>query len=111
MHTLTDIELESLLAAVESDRSERKRAWSGDAPDKGCQAVCAFANDLPNCGKPGVLFVGVEDDGLPSQIPITDELLQTLAGIKSSGDAQARSEVHDGVDACELTGSGEQCTA
>lgn len=45
---LTDDELLALIMDLESDRAERKQAWRGDAPEKGRQAVCAFANDLPN---------------------------------------------------------------
>ncbi|MCC7182644.1 MAG: hypothetical protein IT509_03640, partial [Rhodocyclaceae bacterium] len=45
MTPLTDIELAALADDLESDRVERKRAWKGDAPEKGRQAVCAFAND------------------------------------------------------------------
>ena len=85
MQPLTDAELEGLLKEIESDRAERKEAWAGDAPDKARQAVCAFANDLPNHRKQGVLFVGVTDNGAPSGVPITDELLQTLADIRSDG--------------------------
>ncbi len=81
----TDSELESLLDDVESDLAERKESWKGDAPDKGRQAVCAFANDLPDHRRPGVLFVGVKDDGSPSGLGITDELLRTLADIKTDG--------------------------
>jgi ATP-dependent DNA helicase RecG len=80
-----DPELEALLNDLESDRAERKQSWSGDAADKACQAVCAFANDLPNHQKPGTLFVGVDDDGNPSGLPITDELLIALADTKTSG--------------------------
>ena len=85
MQPLTDTELEGLLRDIESDRTERKQAWAGDAPDKARQAVCAFANDLPNHQKPGVLFIGAKDDGSPSGTSITDKLLQTLADIRSDG--------------------------
>jgi ATP-dependent DNA helicase RecG len=85
MTQLSDQELEVLLDDLDSDRSERKQSWSGDAADKGCQAVCAFANDLPDHRQPGVLFIGVKDDGQPSGLVITDELLQTLADIRSNG--------------------------
>lgn len=81
----SDEELEALLANIESDLAERKETWRGDAPDAARQAVCAFANDLPGHGKPGVLFVGAKDDGTPSGLPITDELLRTLADIKTDG--------------------------
>ena len=85
MTRLTDIELEALLNDLESDRAERKEAWAGDAPEKGPQAICAFANDLPNHQKPGVLFVGVDDNGAPKNIAVTDQLLLTLADLKSNG--------------------------
>jgi ATP-dependent DNA helicase RecG len=81
----TDEQLEALLDDLESDFVERKETWKGDAHDKGRQAVCAFANDLPDHRKPGVLFVGAKDDGSPSGLAITDELLLTLAAIKTDG--------------------------
>ncbi len=85
MTRLTDNELEALLNDLESDRAERKEAWSGEVPEKGPQAICAFANDLPNHQKPGVLFVGVDDKGTPKNIAVTDQLLLTLADLKSNG--------------------------
>ena len=55
------------------------------AKDSIRQAICAFANDLPGHNKPGVVFVGVRDDGSPSGLPVTDELLRELADMKSDG--------------------------
>jgi len=83
--TYPEHELEALLENIESDLAERKESWKGDAPDKGRQAVCAFANDFPDHRKPGVLFVGAKDDGTPSGLKITDELLRTLSDIKTDG--------------------------
>jgi ATP-dependent DNA helicase RecG len=80
---LTDRELEALLRDSESDLVERKESLV--EKDKVCEAVCAFANDLPNYGRPGVLFIGVTDDGHPSGLAITTELLETLGGIRSNG--------------------------
>jgi ATP-dependent DNA helicase RecG len=85
MMTYSDQELEVLLDDIESDLAERKESWKGDAPDRGRQAVCAFANDLPDHRRPGVLFVGAKDDGTPSGLPITDELLRALADVKTDG--------------------------
>ncbi len=85
MNSLSDEELAALLDNLESDRSERKRAWAGDAPEKARQAACAFANDLANHGKPGVLFIGANDDGSAAHIEVTDRLLQTLSDIKTDG--------------------------
>ena len=81
----SDNELVALLDQTESDLAERKESWKGDAPEKGRQAVCAFANDLPDHRKPGVLFVGVNDKGTPTGLAISDELLQTLGSIKTDG--------------------------
>lgn len=81
----TDSELEVLLTDLEADFVERKERWNEDAPVKCRQAVCAFANDLPNHRRPGVLFIGVKDDGTPASIPITEQLLLTLANIKTDG--------------------------
>lgn len=81
----TDDELLKLIDETESDLAERKETWKGDAPEKGRQAICAFANDLPDHRRPGVLFVGVRDNGTPSNLLITDELLQTLGSIKTDG--------------------------
>lgn len=80
---MTDQELEQLLTAMESDRVERKAAVT--ERDKVRQAICAFANDLPNHQQPGVVFVGVNDDGSCAGLAITDELLRTLADMRSDG--------------------------
>jgi ATP-dependent DNA helicase RecG len=74
-----------MLNNLESDLAERKQAWAGNAPDKVRQAVCAFANDLPNHKQDGVVFIGANDDGSPANIEVTDRLLLTLADIKTDG--------------------------
>ena len=87
----SDLDLEAMMADLESELVERKeslrRAPAGkDGPiERIRQAVCAFANDLPGHGRQGVVFVGVRDDGTPSDIPITDRILQRLADIKTDG--------------------------
>ncbi len=85
MNPLSDHALTELLDDLESDRVERKSAWAGNAPEKVRQAVSAFANDLPNHGKPGIVIIGANDDGSASNIDVTDQLLLTLADIKSDG--------------------------
>jgi ATP-dependent DNA helicase RecG len=85
MTPLNDADLETLLTDLESDRAERKRAWTGDVPERARQAVCAFANDLPSHEQPGVLFIGANDDGTASNFEITDRLLLTLSDIKTDG--------------------------
>ncbi|WP_345249974.1 ATP-binding protein [Pigmentiphaga soli] len=64
---------------------ERKESFKGNAPKTAREAVCAFANDLPNHRRPGVVFIGAKDDGSPSGIQITDELLRQLSDIKTDG--------------------------
>jgi ATP-dependent DNA helicase RecG len=80
---MDDHELEILLHDLEADRVERKASISDR--DKICQAICAFADDLPNHHQPGVLFIGVNDDGSNAHLAITDSLLLTLADLRSNG--------------------------
>jgi len=80
---LNDHELEELLSDLESDRVERKESLSDSGRIR--QAICAFANDMPDHRKPGVVFVGVTDRGECANLPITDKLLLTLADMRSDG--------------------------
>lgn len=88
----SDAELTRLLLDLESDLVERKESWSGDAPDKGRQAVCAFANDLPDHRQPGVLFVGAvtaENFGQPGltdyRNPNLADAMKTLGFVQRFG--------------------------
>lgn len=83
MASLDNQEIENLFRDLESDRVERKASDSDR--NKIRQAVCAFANDLPNYCQPGVIFVGVNDDGFCANLQITDELLLRLADMRSDG--------------------------
>lgn len=85
MERLTDDQLLDLLNDLESDRTERKESFKGDVPKKARQAVCAFSNDLPGHNRPGVLFIGARDNGEPSALDITDQLLMSLADMKTDG--------------------------
>lgn len=80
---LTEEELKALLSDIETDRVER--TISTNNTDKFGQAICAFANDLPNHRQPGYLLVGVHDDGTLSGLVVTDELLKNLGAIRSDG--------------------------
>ena len=80
---LTEAQLIGLLSDMESDRVERTTSVSDT--DKFCQAICAFANDLPNHRQPGYLLVGVKGDGSLSGLSVTDQLLQNLGAIRSDG--------------------------
>lgn len=75
-----------LMRDLESDRVER--TISSSNTDKFAEAICAFANDMPQNRRPGYLFVGVRDDGEPSGLTVTDQLLQNLAAIRSDGNIQ-----------------------
>jgi ATP-dependent DNA helicase RecG len=76
-------ELVALLVDVEADRVERKASLSNT--DRIREAICAFANDLPDHRTPGVIFVGANDDGSCTGLPITDQVLLTLADMRSDG--------------------------
>lgn len=82
---MTDQELELLLKQTESDLAERKESLAGDARDTIRQAICAFANDLPDHKKPGVVFVGARDDASCASLAISSQLLLTLADMKTDG--------------------------
>ena len=64
---------------------EFKESLSGDSPTKIREAICAFANDLPQYEKPGFVFVGVRNNGTIKGLSVTDELLRQLADMKTDG--------------------------
>lgn len=80
---LNEDQLKALITDLDSGTAER--IDSTNNTDKFGQAICAFANDLPNHRRPGYLLVGVKDDGSLADIKVTDDLLKNLAGIRSDG--------------------------
>ena len=52
----SDRELGAMMADLESDLVERKESLRGDSPARIREAVCAFANDLPDHRRPGVVL-------------------------------------------------------
>jgi len=80
---LTEDQLKEIMSDLEADYIER--TVSVDNTDKFGQAICAFANDLPNHRRPGYLLIGVRDNGALSGLTVTDELLKNLGGIRSDG--------------------------
>ena len=62
----------------------RRREPAGDM-DKFQEAICAFANDLPNSRKNGYLILGAYDNGELSGLKVTDDLLKKIAAIRSNG--------------------------
>lgn len=83
MNLVGERELDRLRADLESDRVERKRSAADRSKLR--RNICAFANDLPGHGLPGVILVGVEDDGECSGATIDDRLLRDLSGMKDDG--------------------------
>ena len=85
MQSYSEAQLAALMVDTESDFVERKATFGGDAPNTVRQAICAFANDLPAHGQPGVVVIGANDDGTPSGLEINDALLLKLAQCRSDG--------------------------
>ena len=83
MATCSDAEIELLMADLESDFVERKESAADGRWIR--RNICAFANDLPGNGRPGVLLVGVRDDGTCASLPIDDDLLVRLSNIHGEG--------------------------
>ena len=79
-------EIKALLNDLENDRVERTISTTNT--DKFGQAICAFANDLPNHRLPGYLFLGVKDDGTIQGLRVTDELLKNISAIRTDGNIQ-----------------------
>lgn len=80
---LTVDQLIGMLSAIEADNIERTESVNNT--DKFCEAICAFANDMPNHRGPGYLLIGVRDNGTLSGLTVTDDLLKKLGGIRSEG--------------------------
>ena len=80
---ITKDEIQELLHSTETYRVERTTS-TGDM-DKFQEAICAFANDLPNSRKKGYLILGAHDNGELSGLKVTDDLLKKIAAIRSNG--------------------------
>lgn len=79
-------QIQAMLLDLENDRIERTISTTNT--DKFGQAICAFANDLPNHKAPGYLFLGVLDDGKVQGLNVTDDLLNNIAAIRTDGNIQ-----------------------
>ena len=75
----------NLLRDGEGDRVEFKESLGTNTRGRIEEAICAFANDLPGYGKPGVVFLGVRDDRTVTGTTVTDQLLIQLANMKTDG--------------------------
>lgn len=85
MTDLTDEQLLQIISAGESDRVEFKESLARESPRRIREAICAFANDLPDHRKPGYIVIGVNDGGEFASITVTDEMIRQLADMKSDG--------------------------
>jgi ATP-dependent DNA helicase RecG len=83
---MTEQELRDLIAQHEADQVEF--TISIQDTDKFSEAVCAFANDLPNHNRPGYLILGVRNDGTIAGLSVTDQLLRNLGGLRDDGNIQ-----------------------
>ncbi len=73
------------MADTESELVERKSVLAGTTRERIREAICAFANDVQGHGRPGVVFLGLDDDGSPSGMTISEQVLATLADMKTDG--------------------------
>ena len=83
---ITTEKIQTLLRDLENDSVECTISTTNT--DKFGQAICAFANDLPDNNRPGYLIIGAEDDGKVHPIQVTDELLKNIAAIRTDGNIQ-----------------------
>ena len=82
----SDQQLLSLVSEDESHWIERKESFADK--DKICKTVCAFANDLANSSKHGIVWIGISNDGAICGVEVTDELLQKIDQIRAEGKIQ-----------------------
>lgn len=83
MAYFTDDELDRLRTDLESDQVERKASAADRSGIR--RNICAFANDLPDHRRAGVILIGVHNDGRCASLSITDELLRGLAQMRDDG--------------------------
>ena len=76
-------EIQKLLQSTETFRVERTTSTGN--MDKFCEAICAFANDLPDSRQKGYLIIGANDDGSLSGFKVDDSLLKKISAIRSDG--------------------------
>lgn len=81
---VTKEEVLQLLKSTESFRIER--TISKGNTDKFCEAICAFANDLPGSKKNGYLIIGADDSGnIQPGFKVDDRLLKNISALRSEG--------------------------
>ncbi len=83
---MTEEQLAELIRSHEADRIGF--TVSTRDTDKFAEAVCSFANDLPDHRQPGHLIIGIDNAGRFAGISVTDELLRNLGGLRDDGSIQ-----------------------
>ena len=106
---LSDDELGRLIEEGEGHRVEFKETLGGSAPERIREAICAFANDLPGSGRPGIVVVGLKDDRTHGGLAVTDDMLRSLSDMRSDGNVLpppvllAEKRVYRGDDVAVVT--------
>ena len=81
-----DETLADLIKSGESLRCEWKSDLSSkDGKEKICRTICAYANDISDARLSGIIALGVDNDGLPTGLEITDALESALLNIHGDG--------------------------
>lgn len=82
---MDDQQLHELIRGGEGPRVEFKQNAKRHLREDIGHDICAFANDYAGDGLPGVLVIGLEDDGSPANYQATDEDLRTVSSIRLNG--------------------------
>ena len=97
---------QALLTLKQEGESERVELKPSTAQGHAIRrAICAFANDLAGGGEPGVILVGLEDDGTCSGLGSLDEAQQKLANWAHGGDILPLPDVeiyHRDLEGCPV---------
>ena len=88
VHTMAynNAEIDVLFRNPENDLVERKRSTNLKAEI--LETICAFANDLPDHRRAGLIFIGVEDDGRCANLTISDKTVREVANWRNEGKVQ-----------------------
>ena len=82
---LDDQQLAQLLSEGEGAQTEFKEKLGKETASIIQPTICAFANDIGASGQPGLIAVGIKDDGTAAGISVTDQMLRELTGLRSDG--------------------------
>lgn len=80
---MSELDLPVLACAPEGERLERKASASDVNALR--RTICAFANALGTADEPGVILVGLHDDGRCAGLSVDDALVRRLADLRSDG--------------------------